>query len=145
MELTKNTHGRSIENPHNPSSAGLMVEATRSTPNILFNPSTGVFIISGRSMPEDCRLFYQPVMDWVEEFSKTKNVQVTVEFDLDYFSSSSSVFLLYIMKIFNEMNKSDTSKVEMVWKYRSDDESLLEAGQEYAEIIGPVFIIKEYS
>lgn len=134
-----------VNDPVDSNIEALHLMATRTTPEVILNPSKGIFKISGRSMPEDCRNFYQPIINWVRRFSKIDGVQITVEFDLDYFNSSTAVFLLYIMKIFNEMNAKELSKVVFVWKYQIDDESLFEAGQEYAEIIGSSFLISKYS
>ena len=144
MENEPNLPEISINNAPLAEIKALYYLPTASTPRVVLDPSSGIFKISGRSMPEDCRRFYQPIIDWVEHFAKVDGVQITVEFDLEYFSSSTSVFLLYMMKIFNEMNANGLSEVTLIWKYQMDDEALLEAGQEYAEIIGPSLLLHKY-
>lgn len=144
MEKTAKKMELVLDTPVQSEIRALHYIATKTTPEVIFNPSTGVFRISGRSMPEDSRKFYQPMVEWVKNFAKAGDVEITVEFDLEYFSSSTSVFLLYIMKLFNEMNTNGLSDVALVWKYRIGDEELLEAGREYAEIIGSSFLIHKY-
>ncbi|MBQ3618857.1 MAG: SiaC family regulatory phosphoprotein [Bacteroidales bacterium] len=44
----------------------LYIEATSTTPRIVFEPDEGKLMISGRSMPEDSDAFYSPVFSWLE-------------------------------------------------------------------------------
>lgn len=43
---------------------GYFIEGTAKTPEIDFNPNSGVMKISGRAIPDDARNFWSPVLSW---------------------------------------------------------------------------------
>lgn len=119
----------------------LSISPTSSTPEILFSPEENIFMIKGRSSPEDVRAMYYPVMDWVRDFTqsiiKQKNKIYTSEnplrfqTNLIYFNSSSAKFLY---EIFIELKKLSQSGNHVVieWFYEEEDLDLKEAGVDIA-------------
>jgi hypothetical protein len=92
-------------------------------PIINFNCKTGVCEISGESYMEETYKFYQPVLKWLEEFSKSKN---PIEFNikLSYFNTSSSRSLLDILMILKKF-KDNEGQLSINWYYLSQDPDML--------------------
>lgn len=121
----------------------LIIKATPETPAVTFVPAKGIFEISGFSLPENVISFYKPVVDWLEEYFKSANGETLVTFKIKYFNTASSKMLTRIFLRLEEMNDSG-KPVKVNWYYNEEDEEMMEAGEEFKEIINlPIEIIEE--
>jgi hypothetical protein len=121
----------------------LIIEPTSHSPGIRFEPSSGKFLISGVSRPEDVRTFYYPVVDWLRKFLDEEIKTGKVSFDetnplildvtLKYFNSSSAKFLFDIFSELGNINE-EGGKLKIRWFYEAGDDDMLEAGEELSEI-----------
>ncbi|MEA2105255.1 MAG: DUF1987 domain-containing protein [Bacteroidota bacterium] len=112
----------------------LLIEAQESTPKIFLDKENRKFEISGKSFPEESKTFYAPVFEWLEEYAKNPNDKTWFEFKMEYFNSASSLMLLEIMNILDKMKKAG-NEVKIIWNYLDGDDDMLEAGEEYAELV----------
>lgn len=112
----------------------LIIEKTKSTPYVNLNPSTGVFQISGKSLPEDVMSFYRTITDWIGEYLKAPAPETKMIFEMEYFNTASSKLIFEIIKTLNEASKNG-NKYEIVWKYTEEDEDTLEMGQDYESLV----------
>jgi len=119
----------------------LNIEASDSTPKVHLDKTSGIFEFSGKSFPEDSRIFYAPVFEWLNTYLNEPNEETHVEFRLEYFNSSSSLIILEILNIFDKIHKAG-KKVTVSWNYLEIDEDMMEAGEEYADLVSVPF---EYS
>jgi len=119
----------------------IVLEGTEDTPKVVLDPSNNEYEISGRSIPEDATAFYKPVMDWLEGFSPSSGMKLS--FKLQYFNTSSSKVILDIISKLE--NFKDNGKVSVLWHYHEDDEDMLEAGEEYAELADVPFEFQSYN
>jgi hypothetical protein len=109
----------------------LRIRGEKDTPEIDFN-GNGYFTMSGRSIPEDCDEFYQPICDYIERFIHYGE-QLIFNFDLDYYNTMSLRYLSKIFSLINEMNKK--GKAVMVnWYHRKNDEDMLDIGKDFKKI-----------
>jgi hypothetical protein len=108
----------------------LYIKATENTPKIDFNPSLEQFEISGKSIPEDSLGFYNPVMDWLEEYAKSPSGRTVFSFKLEYFNTSSSKVILDILYILEKI-----SGLVVNWYYDEDDEDMEETASEFNEVV----------
>jgi hypothetical protein len=116
----------------------LSIRATPKTPRIEFNPESGWLEISGKSTPEDSRVFYKPLIHWCEEYASHPPPKTVVDVNLEHFDTSSSKGLLDLIKrlrIIRDKNR----EVEIIWHYESSDEDILEAGESFKQITGLPF------
>jgi hypothetical protein len=67
-------------------------------PEVLFNAKTGELEIKGRSIPENSYQFYEPLLNWLDKYATTPCSQTILYFKLDYFNTSSSMYILGILK-----------------------------------------------
>jgi hypothetical protein len=113
----------------------LIVESTAKTPHILFSAETGSLEISGRSIPENSAEFYQPVYDWLDQYSLKPLPETMVKIQLEYFNTSSSKCLLDVFRRLEVIHKSERSIVHVKWMYEEEDEDMMEAGDDYRTIV----------
>lgn len=118
--------------------AELNIEGTSSTPQIYLNKDSGKFEIKGKSFPEESRSFYAPVFAWLEEYAKDPNEETLFEFKMEYFNSSSSLIILEILNLLDRIYK-DGKKVAIAWNHLKIDDDMLEAGEEYSDLVSVPF------
>ena len=119
----------------------LIIEGTPKTPAVNFN-ANGIIEIKGRSVPEDSIEFYQPLVDWLEAYGNKPMLVTEVFVQFEYFNTSSSKCILSVFKKLESIVRSG-NKVQVNWYYDSNDEDLLEAGEDYQAIINIPFKIIE--
>ena len=111
----------------------LVIEATRSTPRILFDPNANLLQIKGESYPENAAKFYAPVFSWIEKYLSLQNHErITVDVELLYFNSSSSKALMNFFEML-ESAVSSGHQVLVNWRYNEENELALECGEELKE------------
>ena len=109
-------------------------EGTDETPEIILDKENNKFEYLGKSLPEDVKEFYFPVMNWIDEYAKEPNKKTTVTFKMEYFNSASSKQILDILAKFEGIH-NDGHEVEVLWYYFDDDEDMEDAGDAYQEIV----------
>jgi len=121
----------------------LDIKGTNDTPRILFDPDNDIFEITGRSLPEDVVTFYQPVLEWLDEYSHHPNERTEFIFKLIYFNTATSKLIQDILsKLENIYQKGYDVKV--IWFYEKDDEDMKELGEEFKEYVEIPFEIVSY-
>jgi hypothetical protein len=85
----------------------LIIEQTPKTPQIDLNPLTGDLIFSGKSIPENPAKVYEPVLNWVTEYILNARPTTNIRFNLEYFNTSSSLWLAKIFKVLAQINDPD--------------------------------------
>jgi len=118
------------------------LEASPKTPKINFDSENDIFEISGRSIPENSISFYQPAISWLDNYLKTPNEETILDIKLEYFNTSSSKCLVDIFRRFEKLHNNG-KKTLIRWYYESEDEDMLESGEDFKGIIkSPVELIK---
>lgn len=115
----------------------LFLEANSSCPEVIFDSSKKQFEIKGMSRPENATKFYAPILDWMQTHINNGN-SVNLVFKMVYFNTASSKLLLHLAKILENGNGNS-----ITWLYEKDDEDMMEAGQEFEEIISLPFSLLE--
>lgn len=121
----------------------IKIKGTDDTPNVILDAENNIIEFSGRSLPEDVVTFYAPVIQWIEEYAKSPNAKTNIIFRLEYFNTASSKILLDILLKFEDI-LNDGHEVVVSWYYQEDDEDMLEAGEEYSEIVDIPFEMHSY-
>jgi hypothetical protein len=121
----------------------ISIRGTHETPEVLFSKDKGEFSISGKSLPEDVKEFYHPLVKWVSEYAKSPNPETVLKVKMDYFNTASSKMLLEIFEQFKAMHDAG-NKVLIDWYYQEDDEDMQDAGEDYADIVEVPFNFISY-
>jgi hypothetical protein len=116
----------------------LIIKGTEDSPSITLDLNADIMELAGRSLPEDVNTFYEPVLSWIEEYARNPLPSTVFNFKLSYFNTASSKVILDILTQFEEMIE-DGHKVLVRWHYPAEDEDMMEAGEEYAEMVDVPF------
>lgn len=117
----------------------LNIEGTEDTPKIMLDKGNGIFEISGRSLPEDCAEFYKPVLEWIGNYAKEANASTEFVFNLEYFNTASSKLILDVLFALDEIEGTTIH-----WHYEENDEDMMEAGEEYRDLVEIPFELKSF-
>jgi hypothetical protein len=121
----------------------LTIKKTSNTPGVAFNPETGIMKIEGRSIPENPGDFFDPLIEWLEEYFQQPAEVTKFEMSLEYVNSGSSKYLLGIFRIIKK--RHDEGKLCVIsWYYEEDDEAIFSLGEHYRNTIKIPFNLIEY-
>jgi len=109
----------------------LYIEATKYTPQITLDAQEGLLEIKGKSYPENTFEFYQPVLAWIERYFHAPQPHTTLKMEIIYFNSSSSKLFFDLFDLLEE--HIDSSTIQIEWIYDPENESALEAGEDFIE------------
>ncbi|MBN2813732.1 MAG: DUF1987 domain-containing protein [Bacteroidales bacterium] len=113
--------------------------ATPNTPEVKFIEGKKL-VLKGRSIPQDAKSFYQPLIDWA---AKLNIRHLAVDINLEFMNSTSAKKLLNMLKKFDSNNRIET--VSITWYYEEGDEECLISGQIFEKLLKkPVFNFQEY-
>jgi hypothetical protein len=121
----------------------LIIEKTEFTPQVIMDPQTLTFLISGESRPENTQKFYSPVIQWLEKYQdilleqkvkQGKTDKIKVELKFEYFNSVSAKDIMDILSLLNKLY-SQGADVEIKWYYDKRDDDMKEAGEEFSKLI----------
>ncbi|UXX77620.1 DUF1987 domain-containing protein [Reichenbachiella carrageenanivorans] len=108
----------------------LKIYPSKITPYILIDPEKQLFLIKGKSSPEDTIKFYNLVFLGLKNYPLTGKNKLSVHVSLTYFNSSTAKCLFDLMKILKQI-KANGIEVKIIWYYEENDEDMIEAGEDY--------------
>jgi hypothetical protein len=111
----------------------IFIEATDDSPEISLNSDARTIQIAGNSYCENIKIFYAPVIEWIENFLKENSSQekITFNFDLTYFNSGSSKIIMDLFELLD--GYADNQSIIINWIYDEQNEVALEYGEELSE------------
>lgn len=116
----------------------LVINGDRQKPDLVFSETTGEFNVSGQSLPENAIALYAPVLEWIDEYSKSPAKQTVLSMSMKYYNTASSKMFFSIIKKLNSLFKSGHD-VEIKWYYYEDDEDMLDAGEYLRDLVDVPF------
>ncbi len=122
----------------------IKIKGTDDTPTVILDVENKFMEISGRSLPEDVAAFYDPILEWLDDYAENPLTKTVFDFKLVYFNTASSKLLLDILLKLEEI-ADEGNEVLVKWHYPEDDEDMEEAGEEYADIVDVSFEQVSYS
>jgi len=113
----------------------LHIEPSDDTPKIYFEPDVDLFVIAGKSLPENAIDFYQPVFEWSTLYLNSEQApsSFVLNFKLEYFNTASSKQIAKLLRIIETCKIKD--KVLIKWYYDREDTDMLKAGTRYSNLI----------
>ncbi len=112
----------------------LLLPATRTTPLVWFDASTGTGKIAGSSLPVNASELYARMTEWLDAELPTLNVPMMWRFRLEYFNTSSMRELYQLMKrIKAHMDLGHPHAIE--WVVEEGDDLMQEAGENFMELL----------
>lgn len=114
------------------------LEGTAKTPSITFDGDDGIMLIEGRSNPENAREFYQPLIDWLNEYIQHPAEKTDLRVNLEHFNTSSSKFLMDVFRKIRYLADNE-HLFNVTWMYEEDDLEMLDTAEAYEMMTGLVF------
>ena len=115
------------------------IEETSKTPKIIANAALGTLSIKGKSYPENTRVFYEPLVKWLVDFSTAHPKVITVDLEIEYYNTSTSSILFKILDALKKISAS--SEMTITWHYAKDDIEMEEIGQDFQNILGDILTL----
>ena len=112
----------------------LVIHGNKQKPDLVFSAITGELNISGQSLPENATFLYEPVLKWIEEYSKAPAKRTVFSLKMKYYNTASSKMFFSIIKSLNLLFKAG-SDIEIEWHYQDDDEDMLDAGEYFRDLV----------
>ena len=106
----------------------LHIKDTVNSPEIITNYTNNEIAIKGESYPENPFKFYEPLIEFLDEYVKVKK-KLYLSIHLIYYNSSTAKVFYDIFDIIHEASL----EVEVQWIYSENNELALENGEDYAE------------
>jgi len=111
----------------------IRIEATDRTPEVDFAYNENAFSLRGEAYPEDVNAFFGPIVDNLEQhLTSLQDKEVTFNFELIYFNSSTAKILMMLFEMLDACASSG-NRVVINWVFEADDDNMQELGEEYAE------------
>ena len=111
----------------------LKIPATLKSLEVSLDAETGVFLLSGRSYPENSVGFFNPIIDWLENYALHPAAKTECTFRLEYANSASRKNVIQVFRILEAINKS-AHPVTIIWDVEDGDDSMKETGEEYQNL-----------
>src|SRR5688500_14906468 len=92
-------------------------------PTVSFVAETGICELSGESYLEDTFEFYQPLENWLKEYTQTVKKPITLNIGLTYFNTASSKSILELLLVLKNY-AANGGEVEVNWFTKSWDEDM---------------------
>ncbi len=114
----------------------LIIEQTKSTPQVDFNAENRLLMLKGESYPENSFKFYEPILSWLDDFFTeiADDGEIKLEMSLPYINTSSSKCVLMMLEKLEEA-KENGRNVVVNWYYEEDNESEMECAEDFKEFV----------
>ena len=114
----------------------LIIEQTKSTPQVEFNAENRLLMLKGESYPENSFKFYEPILNWLDEFFAeiADDGEIKLEMSLPYINTSSSKCVLMMLEKLEEA-KDNGRNIVVNWYYEEDNESEMECAEDFKEFV----------
>jgi hypothetical protein len=117
----------------------LYIEPTAKTPQIDLNCVNGELILSGRSIPENAAELYGSILSWIHEYIENPRHITNLRLNLEYFNTSSSIWLAKIVKSLSTIKNSDYTV--MIHLYFNIDEYNNMDSEDIRDALSPIIDI----
>lgn len=109
----------------------LNISPTKSTPLVRGGFENGILEIKGNCFPENSILFFDEILNWMEQLS-TDLPKFILNCELNYIASSSVMHFYKLMQKTEEIFSAN--QIEITWKYEEDDEDIQNLGEEFKKL-----------
>ncbi|MFP4041992.1 MAG: DUF1987 domain-containing protein [Bacteroidales bacterium] len=109
------------------------IDESERTPKIFFDKHQGLIKFTGRAMPDNAKLFFAPLLEWIERYVQSPQERTCAQFNLEYFNSSASKLIMQMIATLKEV-KNKGKELNIEWYYMEDDDDMLDTGKTFEEL-----------
>lgn len=117
------------------------IAGNQNKPSVKFNAETGELLLEGRSILENTIRFFDPLVDWLNDYIQNPAELTAFHIKLEYFNTSTSKYLLSMVDKLAEFYAGG-KEVLIYWYY--GDEDMLELGEDYQNMLDVPFKMIEH-
>ena len=121
----------------------LIISATVDKPEVNLDPEKGTFEIQGKSLPENAKLFFDPIIEWLEEYARNPNDSTEFTLRLNYFNSSSARKIVELLSVLEKIQE-EGKEAKIIWEHKVYDEIMKERGEEVKLVLDVPFELRTY-
>jgi hypothetical protein len=107
----------------------LRIESTPKTPFVYLDSKEGIMVFFGRSVPDNARVFYEPVLDHIDKHSQLTRM-INVYFRIYYCGSSSGNLIRSLMKSLDKLFLQGQN-MNIYWFQEGDNADMYTDGELY--------------
>ncbi len=100
------------------------------TPSVYFSAKTGICEIKGESFLENTKEFYEPLIDWLKQYTAEVGKPIAFIIKLTYYNTSTSRSLLDMLTILKDYEDRG-GDVIVNWHYDENDIDMKEDIEDY--------------
>lgn len=112
-------------------------------PVVNFDAETGICTLEGESYLEETDDFFKPLIEWFKEYTSQTNQEITFNFRLTYYNTSSSKKILEFLKLIKEYIQRG-NKANINWYYEENDTDIIEDAEDFMVITGLKFNLMKF-
>lgn len=120
----------------------LKIKGSSDIPQVVFDSKRGRLFMGGSSLPENVIEFFNPIMQWLDEYKNNVSASTSVEFNFEYLNTASTNMMARIIESLQEL-KSYNNDISITWCYATGDYDMKELGMELLEDTECVYNIVE--
>lgn len=109
----------------------LYIQATKKTPEIDFR-TDGNLSIKRKSYIENTKDFYDSIINWLKQYIKEPAEKTVINFELEYFNTSSQLWLFRIVETLQDLVKINK---DITFNWYFADEEIEEVGADLANLL----------
>jgi hypothetical protein len=114
----------------------ILISAKEYTPKIILNPEKGIIEFEGQSFPEDSAGFYQPILNWIEEYIASPYKETTVNIRFSYYNTSSAKKLNELIHLIIKLKDYKPNyPLKINWFYEKDDDDMHISGKDFSKML----------
>jgi len=106
------------------------IEQQDDSPKVIMDFEKGLIEFEGECYPENAFEFFEPILQWLNEYFENENKETTVNFKLSYFNSATTQVLFDLFDIFDENNHD---KLVINWYYDKENRGRLTDYEEFSD------------
>jgi len=117
--------------------------STADKPQVILDAHNEIFEISGKSFPGNVNVFYDPILNWLDQYAQNPISETIFHMKLDYINSSSAKKVVEMILVFERIfNNGFDAKI--FWHHKADDESLRDQGEDIKAALKIPFELKAF-
>ncbi len=104
------------------------VNGLNNSPKIILDPEKCIIIISGAAVPISFTTYFEPILDWMQLFSRSGKKRLKVFLRFNYFNAYTARFLVTFVRQLNAI-LNGSRHVDFHWYYEKQEEEMKEFGE----------------
>jgi hypothetical protein len=106
------------------------IEKKDDSPKVIMDFENGLMEFEGECYPENAFEFFEPIIEWLNNYLEDKSKDTTINFKLSYFNSATTQVLF---DIFDILDESEHTSLQINWYYDENNKGTLKDYEEFSE------------